>query len=241
MSNINVICVGFGRTGTSSLSLAIKELGFDCHHMFDAIQFRNFDLWLKAWKEKQEGKTETLQKILANYQAVSGWPASAFYKELLMLNPKAKVILTIRDPDSWYTSCSDTIASSELRIPWMAEMFIFPRMNECLDSIVWNGTFNGKFNDKEYAISVYKQHIEEVKACVPADRLLVVHIKEGYKPICDFLSVPIPYTPFPHSNDKEQFQKYLGGCKNIAFITYSIILVLTLLILAYVTSLIYLK
>lgn len=35
-------------------------------------------------------------------QAVSDWPACAFAKELIEAYPEAKVILTVRDVDSWH-------------------------------------------------------------------------------------------------------------------------------------------
>jgi hypothetical protein len=37
------------------------------------------------------------------------WPGCTFYGELLEMNPDAKVILTVRDPQRWYESLRDTI------------------------------------------------------------------------------------------------------------------------------------
>ena len=47
---------------------------------------------------------------------------------------------------------------------------------------------------------------EEVKQTVPADRLLVWSAPEGWEPLCAFLDVPVPDTPFPHLNDTEEFK-----------------------------------
>jgi hypothetical protein len=47
---------------------------------------------------------------------------------------------------------------------------------------------------------------EEVKQAVPADRLLVWSVADGWEPLCEFLELPVPDTPFPHLNDTEEFK-----------------------------------
>ena len=39
-----------------------------------------------------------------------------------------------------------------------------------------------------------------MQAAVPADRLLVFDVKEGWAPLCAFLGVEVPDEPFPHDN-----------------------------------------
>ena len=81
----------------------------------------------------------------------------------------------------------------------------FWAMNE---RMIWRGDFGGKFEDRQYAIGVYKQHIAQVQAHVPAERLLVYDVKEGWEPLCRFLNVPVPLDkPFPHLNDTKNFQR----------------------------------
>ena len=60
----------------------------------------------------------------------------------------------------------------------------------------------------EDSTKFYNQWIEEVKATVPKERLLIFNVKQGWKPLCDFLEVPIPANnqPFPHVNDTQQFK-----------------------------------
>ena len=50
----------------------------------------------------------------------------------------------------------------------------------------------------------YEKWVAEVKATVPADRLLVFNVKQGWRPLCQFLVVPEPEHPFPHVNDSNQ-------------------------------------
>lgn len=50
----------------------------------------------------------------------------------------------------------------------------------------------------------------EVQRTVPSDRLLVFDVKDGWEPLCHFLGVPVPDTPFPHSNAGESLQKNMS-------------------------------
>jgi hypothetical protein len=61
---------------------------------------------------------------------------------------------------------------------------------------------------EEY-VKFYNQWLEEVKQTVPKDRLLIFNVKQGWKPLCEFLEVPIPENPFPHENEKKVFRKML--------------------------------
>jgi len=47
-------------------------------------------------------------------------------------------------------------------------------------------TFDGKFEDKDYAIAIFLRHIEEVKQLVPGEKLLVYDVKEGWEPLVPF-------------------------------------------------------
>ena len=45
------------------------------------------------------------------------------------------------------------------------------------------------FHPKARCIAAYLAHIERVKAEVPADKLLVFDVREGWAPLCAFLNV----------------------------------------------------
>ena len=65
--------------------------------------------------------------------------------------------------------------------------------------------FQGKFADKEFMEKVFNDHNDEVKRYVPADKLLVFDVTEGWEPLCKFLDVQVPNEPLPHTNKKEDF------------------------------------
>jgi len=53
----------------------------------------------------------------------------------------------------------------------------------------------------------YRIHNHRVKSIVPADELLVYNVKEGWKPLCNFLGCEVPTVAFPHENIKAEILK----------------------------------
>jgi hypothetical protein len=79
-----------------------------------------------------------------------------------------------------------------------------------INTLIWQGTFGGAFEDKQRAISTFERHIQEVKDRVPGERLLVYDVKEGWEPLCRFLHVAVPADkPFPHLNDTSAFHQMI--------------------------------
>lgn len=74
--------------------------------------------------------------------------------------------------------------------------------------IVSEKTFGGK-TDEVHVLDVLAHHEAEVKRSIPAERLLVFDVAEGWKPLCRFLDVPVPDEPFPRTNSSEEFQARL--------------------------------
>ena len=80
----------------------------------------------------------------------------------------------------------------------------------------WNGfagkaTFGGKLGDRDVGLEAYRKRTEEVRAGLPADRLLVFDVAEGWGPLCAFLGKEVPDEPFPHHNLRDDFWEVLGG------------------------------
>ena len=124
------------------------------------------------------------------------------------------MLLSVRDPEAWYASCRKSIhASAQAAGKGELEggsVEVSPEAMRMINGLIWNGTFHGRFEDEDFAISVFNDHNEHVKATVPADRLLVYEITEGWEPLCEFLDVPVPDTPMPHLNDAASFRAMVG-------------------------------
>jgi hypothetical protein len=213
---LRVIGAGFGRTGTLSLKAALELLGFGpCYHM---VELFGKPAHLALWEAAARGDPIDWNEIFAGYQATVDWPGCAFYTDLLKVYPDARVLLTVRDPEKWYESVSSTIYQMRRSITTGAPISVLffqmvrtfvpklRRLVRVINAVIWEGTFGGRFEDKDYAIAVFKQHIEEVKQRVPPEKLLVYDVTEGWEPLCTFLEVEIPVnTPFPHLNDRANF------------------------------------
>lgn len=129
--------------------------------------------------------------------------------------PDAPVLLSVRDPDSWYRSCLNSIHEAKemaLRgeLEGGSEDSPDPAVIGMINDLIWNGTFKGRFMDKDYALEVFRSHNEDVRSKVPAERLLVYEITQGWEPLCDFLGVPVPDGPLPHLNDTASFRSMFG-------------------------------
>ncbi len=67
------------------------------------------------------------------------------------------------------------------------------------------------FIDREIALGGYRRRAEQVGAAIPAERLLVFDVAEGWEPLCRFLDKPVPKTPFPRVNSTEEWWKLVKG------------------------------
>jgi hypothetical protein len=205
---IRVIGAGVGRTGTKSLQVALEQLGLNkCYHMDEVMGHPEH---IPLWTAAANGQKIDWDRIFQGYQATVDWPGAAFYRQLMNYYPDAKVILSVRDPDSWYASASTTIYPSMRTFPvsWLRR--VLPELRQfhhMSNAVIWDGTFHGQFTDKAAAIAIVGQHNAEVQRIVPRERLLVYDVRQGWGPLCAFLKVPVPATPFPQRNSQAEFNQ----------------------------------
>lgn len=209
---MKVIGAGFGRTGTMSLKAALEQLGFGpSFHMIDVA--RRPEL-LPGWQAAADAEDVDWTVLLAGWGSTVDWPACTFWREIWAAFPEAKVLLSVRDPEAWYASCAKSIhASAQAAAKGELEggsVEVSPEAMKMINRLIWDGTFKGRFDDKDFAIGVCQAHNEDVRAKVPADRLLVYDVKQGWEPLCEFLDVPVPDGPMPHLNDATSFRAMVG-------------------------------
>ena len=206
---MRVIGSGFGRTGTLSLQAALQQLGFGpCYHM---VELARRPTHIHAWHAIAHGSAPDWHALLQGFESTVDFPACIFYAELLAAFPDAKVLHSVRSSASWYASTRATIYRSRDAFPsWLLRASRSMReLIATTDRLIWDGVFQSRFEDQAYALQVFDQHTRDVQARVPADRLLVYDVREGWEPLCRFLCVPVPSTPFPHRNDRVTMQRAL--------------------------------
>jgi hypothetical protein len=202
---LQVIGAGLGRTGTMTLKTALEQLGLGpCHHMVEV--FANIASQGPFWRAVAGGAVPDWDAGFAGYASSVDWPSAHYYKALAAHWPKAKVILSRRDPQRWYESMSETILKAMASYPAPSGGAREHPMRFA-NMIVAEQTFGGDFS-RDNVIATFERHNAEVVASIPADRLLVFEAAQGWQPLCDFLGVPVPDAPFPRTNSREEFWEH---------------------------------
>lgn len=213
-----VIGAGIGRTGTTSLKVALEMLGLGpCYHMTELLADPSR---VGHWEDAWAGRPVDWEAIFDGFGSAVDFPVYRHWHELSERYPEAKVILTVRDPERWYQSVRETIYMASrpgplkmlqlaVRLPFQKKARQILRVLKG-SGVLWEKDFDGRFEDKAHAIAHYEKHVAEVEAGVPRDRLLVYSVKEGWAPLCAFLGVEVPDEPFPRANDRASFLDTFG-------------------------------
>ncbi len=196
---LHVIGAGLGRTGTNSLKLAIERLGLGpCHHMEEVPDHPE---QVALWSAALDGHADW-DAIHQGYASAVDWPTVAFFRELASSCPSARFVLTVRDPDRWAESFSQTIyklvgGRDQAPAPMR------PLLHMIAQAVGKTGFPDGL--DLAAAARAFVAHNDAVKEAILASRLLIYEVTEGWVPLCRFLGAPVPDEPFPHTNQRDQF------------------------------------
>ena len=206
--SLEIIGSGFGRTGTMTTKQALEQLEFGpCHHMVEIIENPE---QLPPWKALAAGQTVDWAEVYDGYRSQVDWPGAHVWEQAANAFPDAKIIHTERPEDAWWNSFNGTIGKffsvfRELELP----PHILDQFTTMHDWMMLE-TFTD-FTDRDSAITAYRANNRRVRDTIPADRLLVFQVADGWEPLCAFLGVPVPDEPFPHSHPKKEFWEHFGG------------------------------
>lgn len=226
-AGLQLIGAGFGRTGTWSTFAALNRLGFPCYHMhevlFNKANRGHLDFWRQV-AQTPPGTRHDWPRVFARYAATVDNPACCVWRELCAEYPQAKVLLTLhpRGAEAWYDSTIDTIYFTETLWQFKVLEWLTPfgrKMGLISHNLIWGRVLKGVMADKAKAVARYHAYVEEVKAAVPADRLLVFQVTDGWGPLCRFLGVPEPPEPFPNLNDREQIKQTIRSLIRGCYVT----------------------
>jgi hypothetical protein len=209
---MRLIGAGLPRSGTLSQKVGLEMLGLaPCYHMVNVLgDLDQVQLWRRALEHDV-----AWDEIFGDFQSTVDWPGSYFYKELIEAYPDAKVLLSVREAEAWERSMRDTIwgifygdilirdlSSARCRVDpqWRGYIELMEQMwkrSGLIDS--------GADTTSESMQAAMERFNKEVQDTVPPERLLVWSVGDGWEPLCEFLEVPVPDTPFPHLNDSKGF------------------------------------
>jgi hypothetical protein len=182
-----------------------------CYHMVNVLM--NLDE-AQVWRRALDGDARW-DEIFDGFQATVDWPGSFFYKELIEAYPDAKVFLSVRDAEAWERSMRETIwglfyGDMLIRDLSSARTRVDAKWNGYIEMMreMWEQSGlidSGADTTSESMRSAMERFNQEVQDTVPADRLLVWSVSDGWEPLCEFMELPVPDTPFPHLNDSKEF------------------------------------
>lgn len=204
---LKVIGAGLGRTGTTSLKMALAQLGLGpCYYMSEILSTpQAIPLWLDAVAGQPDW-----ERIFAGYQSTMDYPGCTLWREISDHYPDAKIILTVRDPDRWFESVNETIFSDA----WVATTRASPAA-PFFDKLVY-ADFGDRIADRGFMIDYFHHWNEAIVMSVPVDRLLIYEAVEGWEPLCEFLDVDVPSTLFPHANTRQEMLEMLEMAQGFA-------------------------
>lgn len=223
---LQIVGAGFGRTGTMSTYTALNQLGFPCYHMMEVLgNPANKGTHLDFWRDVADAPAAPRQdweRVFGPYTASVDNPACCVWRELIRFYPDAKVLLTLhpKGADAWYESVMETIYFTENTWQFKVLKAVTPfgrKFGAMSKKLIWQHLHRHTMPDRAKATAFYNQHIEEVTAAVPPEKLLIFTANQGWQPLCDFLGVAVPDAPFPNVNDREQFQKIKQGISRGAY------------------------
>lgn len=170
-----VFCIGFQKTGTTSLGVAFEKMGYRVCGVYHELLP---DLW--------NGDVSSIKEILRDYDVCKDNPWPVLYRPLDEYFPGSKFILTIRDEDAWLKSVVNHFDAQPSEMIRYIYGVSFPTGNEDL------------------FLKRYREHNKEVIDYFknrPGD-LLVIDLKkeEIWKKLCPFLQIQVPSFVFPHAN-----------------------------------------
>ena len=198
---MKIICVGIGKTGTTSISKALRHLGYTVFDWEEQV-FDFQDLWVDVF---QNGAQLDVKRVYQHADAVVDAPGDFFWEEILEAYPDSKVILSEIEEDSWLKSLVNQLQVFEAVISRRFLAVLSPTSRKQIFILYSHLTaILGSADPKSACVlrNRYRMHNHRVKSLVPPEKLLVYNVKQGWKPLCDFLGCEVPTVTFPHENVK---------------------------------------
>jgi hypothetical protein len=216
---MEVLSLGYSRTGTLSMQKALTILGYPNVYHFSSFydNVQDCDMWMELLEAKFEGKgtygKEDFDKLLGHCGGLTDMPCILFAKELVEWYPDAKVVLVERNVESWLKSWSTFLdAAMSPALPMLAKLeptYLkrIVRVGVAGTDILY-GSAKTKAAAKARSKEEYMKHYALVRSVTPKERLLEFNLADGWEPLCQFLGKPVPKgVPFPTENDSVRNQK----------------------------------
>lgn len=175
-----VFCIGFQKTGTSSLNQALTQLGYS------VVSYYGDGL---SYAQLRESYVRLGLELAAQHDAVEDMPFPLIFRELDEAFPGAKFILTQRETERWFASV----------------LKHFGKKPNARRKLIYGEDAPFPDGNKERYCAVYEAHNSDVREYFSdrSEDLLVLNLEEGHgwKELGDFLGrSDVPDGAFVHAN-----------------------------------------
>ena len=176
--------IGLHRTGTTSLGLALQQLGYRTH--------------AHAKTQSREEAKQMARELCAEYDALEDVPWPVLYQWLDEEYPNSKFILTVRPEEEWIDSVCRKFGGTAIEAhAWIYDGIADPLANR--------ERYLAKYRQHNRDVLDYFGNRR-------GDDLLVMDITkgDGWEKLCPFLGEPTPWLPFPRGKITERWWRELG-------------------------------
>jgi len=218
---MKVILAGLPKTGTKTMTFALRELGYTVYDLMEHYQYHREE-WLKILTKG--GSSSDFMEMYENVDVVADLPACGLWQEILKAFPDAKVILTTRENEdiwlkswlnqineqvSWFGLFTSTLCPTIRRFEKLLEIAAQAYSGINL-AMVPSFPYPVRKRNDMLTKYWYRRHNAHVIQDVPREQLLIFDLKSGWEPLCKFLNKPVPDKPFPHLNKNGVLLKTLA-------------------------------
>ncbi|PCJ10667.1 MAG: hypothetical protein COB16_01400 [Rhodobacteraceae bacterium] len=199
-----IFCLGFPKTGTTSLEVALQHLGYKVCRGNGRNNHTNYLIALFVHREYDE-----LRRMIRHFDAFADlpWGGTDFYLWLSETYPEARFIQTIREPQAWFRSLSNAAHSLDENSETALEsthaaghygaVYLFNK--------VWQ--IHSMAGAKERLLEIYGQLNSDIESHFAGqDRFFSFALTQErrWDELCDFLDKKVPDRPFPLENPSQR-------------------------------------
>jgi len=178
-----VFCIGFQKTGTSSLRDALQQLGYEVVGVYGRNQ---------SLVHLRETFVAQGLELARRYDAVEDMPWPLIFRELDEAFPASRFILTRRETDRWYRSIAGHFGANPYHI----------------QQLTYGDDAPAPVGHEARYRAVYEAHNAAVldHFAERPDDLLVMDLEkgDGWDELGAFLKVAVPGGPFVRTNSSDQ-------------------------------------
>ena len=179
MSRQKVFGIGFHKTGTTTLSRALRILGYRVAGPFGVND-----------EDIADTAIDRALETAAEYDAVQDNPWPLLYQELDEAYPGSKFVLTVRDTDRWLASVVNHFGGQSTPM----RRWIYGPGDPADNQDIYRSRYDRHNSD---VADYFKDRPDDLLTLRIADG-------EGWPELCGFLGVPVPDDPFPHANARQE-------------------------------------